>query len=57
MKRGMRRNRDALLYDEEDDAPNEKLDKKLKLEQEKRDKEQQEESAKKKQKKSPEKKK
>ncbi len=57
MKRGMRRNRDALLYDEEDDAPNEKLDKKLKLEQEKRDKEQQEESAKKKTKKSPEKKK
>jgi hypothetical protein len=46
-----------LLYDKEDEAPNEKLDKKLKIEQEKRDKQQQEESAKKKPKKSPEKKK
>jgi hypothetical protein len=57
MKRGMRGKWDALLYDEEDEAPNEKLHKKLKIEQEKRDKEQQEESAKKKNKKSPEKKK
>jgi hypothetical protein len=57
MKRAMRRNRDALLYEEEDEAPNKKLDKKLKLEQEKRDKKQQEKSAKKKHKKSPEKKK
>jgi hypothetical protein len=38
MKRGMRRNRDALLYEEEGEAPNKKLDKKLKLEQEKRGK-------------------